>query len=189
MILLFMFSTYNIMFNNIIMVVLCLNIRNIAQGGLLICLSVLLQLLPTSLGEVFVIVTIFSAIPIYILSRLNPKAGLLGYIISAILIFLFNAHEGIFFLFTNGVVGFSLGALNYKLKSKLLISLFSGILLTLSLALVNFIIGFPVLGTNLPGNLLIQISILFLFSLIYCFIYLLLANFMYNYLKRCYPFN
>lgn len=187
--LLFMFSTYNIMFNNIIMVVLCLNVRNIAQGGLLICLSVLLQLLPTSFGEVFVIVTIFSAIPIYFLSRLNPKAGLLGYILTGILISFLNVHEGLFFLFTNGVVGLSLGAFSNKLKSKLLIALFSGILLSLSLILVNFIIGIPVLGVNLPGNLLIQISILLFFSLIYCFIYLLLANFMYNYLKRCYPLN
>jgi len=169
--------------------VLYLNVRNIAQGGLLICLSSMLQLLPTSFGEIFVIFTIFSAIPIYILSKLNPRVGLLGYIIAGTLIFSFNAHEGLFFLFTNGVVGFSLGAFNYRLKSKVLISLFSGIVLTLSLTLVNFIIGIPVLGVNLPGNLLIQISILMFFSLVYCFIYLFLANFIYNYLKRCYPFN
>lgn len=168
---------------------LCLNARNIAQGGLLICLAALLQLLPASFGEVFVIITIFSAIPIYILSRLNPKAGLIGYIIAAILIFLFNAHEGLFFLFTNGVVGVSLGAFNHRLKSKMLISLFSGVFLTLSLLLVNFIIGIPVLGVNLPGKLLVQVCILLFFSLIYCFIYLFLASFVYEYLKRCYPFN
>lgn len=166
-----------------------MSIRNIAQGGLLICLSSVLQLIPASFGEIFVIVTIFSAIPIYILSRLNPKVGLLGYIIAGILIFFFNAHEGLFFLFTNGVVGFSLGAFNYMLKSRFLISLSSGIVLTLSLTLVNFIIGIPVLGVNLPGNLLIQVSIIMFFSLIYCSIYLFLANFIYNYLKRCYPFN
>lgn len=166
-----------------------MSVRNIAQGGLLICLSSVLQLIPASFGEIFVIVTIFSAIPIYILSRLNPKVGLLGYIIAGILIFFFNAHEGLFFLFTNGVVGFSLGTFNYMLKSRLLISLSSGIVLTLSLTLVNFIIGIPVLGVNLPGNLLIQISIIMVFSLIYCSIYLFLANFIYNYLKRCYPFN
>lgn len=166
-----------------------MSIRNIAQGGLLICLSSVLQLIPASFGEIFVIVTIFSAIPIYILSRLNLKVGLLGYIIAGILIFFFNAHESLFFLFTNGVVGFSLGAFNYMLKSRFLISLSSGIVLTLSLTLVNFIIGIPVLGVNLPGNLLIQVSIIMFFSLIYCSIYLFLANFIYNYLKRCYPFN
>lgn len=186
----FSFHTYqHIIINNIILVVLYLNVRNVAQGGLLICLSSVLQLLPTSFGEIFIIVTIFSAIPLYILSRLNPKSGLLGYIIACILIFFFNAHEGMFFLFTNGVVGFSLGTFNNMLKSKFLISLFSGIALTLSLILVNFIIGIPVLGVNLPGNLLIQIIILMFFSLVYCFIYLLLANFIYNYLKRCYPFE
>lgn len=166
-----------------------ISIRNIAQGGLLICLSVVLQLIPTSFGEVFIIATILSAIPIYILSRLNPKVGFVGYIIAGILIFFFNAHEGLFFFFTNGVVGFSLGVFNYILKSKVLISIFSGIILTLSLSVVNFIVGIPVLGINLTGNLLTQVGILMLFSIIYCFIYLFLANYVYNYLKRRYPFN
>lgn len=166
-----------------------MSIRNIAQGGLLICLSCILQLLPVSFGEVFVIASIFSAIPIYILSRLNPRVGLFGYIISGILIFLFNSHEGLFFLFTNGIVGFSLGAFNYRFKSRILVSLFSGIVLTLSLSVVNFIVGIPVLGTNLPGNLFTQISFLIFFSIVYCFIYLLFASFIYNYLKRRYPFN
>ncbi len=168
---------------------LCLSIRNIAQGGLLICLSAVLQLLPTSFGEVFIISTVLSAIPIYILSRLNPKVGLLGYIIAGMLIFFFNVHEGLFFLFTNGAVGFSIGTFNHMLKSKLLISILSGMVLTLSLSSVNFIIGIPVLGINLPGNLPIQIGVLLVFSIVYCFIYLLFANFIYNYLKRRYPFN
>ncbi|MEL7648892.1 MAG: hypothetical protein AAGU76_12410 [Sedimentibacter sp.] len=163
--------------------------RNIAQGGLLICLAAVLQLQPALFGEIFVIITTFSAMPIYILSRLNLRAGLIGYIIAAILIFLFNAHEGLFFLFTNGVVGFSLGAFNHRLKSKVFISLFSGIILTLSLVLVNFVIGIPVLGVTLPGNLLVQICILLFFSLNYCFLYLFLASFVYDYLKQCYPFN
>lgn len=166
-----------------------MSVRNIAQGGLLICLAVVLQLLPASFGEVFVIFTIFSAIPIYILSRLNPKAGLIGYMIAAVLIFLFNAHEGMFFLFTNGVVGFSLGVFNYRFKSKVFISLLGGIVLTVSLLLVNFIIGIPVLGVNLPGNTIVQVCILLFFSLLYCFIYLFLASFVYEFLKRCYPFN
>jgi hypothetical protein len=166
-----------------------LSVRNIAQGGLLVCLAAVLQLLPASFGEVFVIITIFSSIPIYILSRLNPRAGLIGYIIAAILIFLFNAHEGLFFLFTNGVVGVSLGTFNYRLKSKVLISLFSGFVLTVSLFLVNFIIGIPVLGVSLPGNLMVQVCILMFFSIIYCFIYLFLASYVYEYLKKCYPFN
>lgn len=167
---------------------LSLSIRNIAQGGLLICLSFVLQLLPASLGEIFVIATIFSAIPIYILSRLNPKAGLLGYIIASTLIFLFNSHEGLFFLFTNGAVGFSLGTFNYMIKSKLLIAMLSGIFLTLSLSIVNFIIGIPVLGVNFQWNLLTQFSILMFFSFVYCFNYLFLAAFIYNYLKRRYSF-
>lgn len=166
-----------------------MSIRNIAQGGLLICLSAILQLLPTTFGEIFIIATILSAIPIYILSRISPKVGLIGYIIAGILIIFFNMHEGLFFLFTNGLVGVSLGIFNYILESKLLISLLSGIVLTLSLSIVNFIIGFPVLGINLPGKLLTQISILMVFSIVYCFVYLYLANFVYNFLKKRYPFK
>ena len=73
----------------------------------------MLQLLPSTIGEIFIIATILSAIPIYILSKSNPKVGLIGYIIAGALIFIFNSHEGMFFLFTNGPVGFSIGAFSF----------------------------------------------------------------------------
>lgn len=166
-----------------------INIRIVAQGGLLICISAVLQLLATAFGEIFVFASILSSIPIYILSRINPKVGIIGYMIAGLLIFLFNAHEGLFFLFTNGPVGFALGAFNYLFKSKTLISVFSGIVLTISLGTVNFIVGIPVFGINLPGNLISQICILLAFSVIYCFIYLLFASFIFNFLRKRYPFN
>lgn len=166
-----------------------MSIRNITQGGLLICLSVLLQLLPAAFGEIFIIATILSAVPIYIMSRSNPKAGFTAYIITGVLIYTFNSHEGMFFLFTNGLVGFSIGAFSYITKSKIIISILSGVILTFSLAIVNFLIGIPVLGVNFPGSILIQIPVLMAFSIVYCFMYSLFADFTYNYLNRRYPFR
>lgn len=125
-----------------------------------------------------------SALPIYILARMNPRAGVIGFIAADILIFCFNSHEGLFFLFTNGIVGLSLGILSFYTQSRLLISLGSGLSLAFSLSIMNFIIGISVFIIQTPGTFLIQISIVLLFSICYCSIYSSLANFTFHYLNK-----
>lgn len=159
----------------------------ITQGGLLVCFSVVLQLLPSILGEIFIIATILSALPIFILARINPKVGFIGFIVSTLLILIFNVHEGIFFLATNGLIGYSLGACSYYIKNKWLISLLSGVILLLGLSIINYIIGIPVFGIDIPGNFTIEIFSMFLFSYFYCYIYLLFAKNLFNQLNKRYP--
>jgi len=93
--------------------VFLLNIRHIAIGGFLVGLSITFQLIPVIFGELFVLVTIFSTLPIFIITRLNPKTGGVAFVVTAILVLSFNSHEGLFFIFTNGPVGLALGTLNY----------------------------------------------------------------------------
>lgn len=54
------------------------NTKTIVLGGLLACLAALFQVLPLFLSEAFVILTIFSSIPIYIICKINPRIGILA---------------------------------------------------------------------------------------------------------------
>lgn len=148
-----------------------MNTKTIVIGSLLAAIAAIFQLIPVFLTEGLVFLTILSAIPIYLISIINPKVGLLSYIITGILVMIFSIHEGLFFLCTNGVVGMSLGMSSYYTKKKLIIWAISSITLTISLSIMNYVIGIPVFGFKIPGGMPIQIVILFVFSLIYNIIY------------------
>lgn len=158
--------------------------KTIVIGGLFAIISALFQLIPTMLSEVFVFLTIFSAVPIYIVSRINPKAGVLSYFVASMTIMLLSVHEGLFFLFTNGIVGISLGICNHFTKMKSIILFLSSSVLTITLSLMNYGIGIPVFGSKIPGAMVIQILILFLFSIVYNIFYYYFSSFIFNLLKR-----
>lgn len=69
----------------------------IVIGALFAITAAVFQLLPILLSEVFVFLTIFSAIPIYVVARINPKAGVLSYFVASMIIMILSVHEGLFF--------------------------------------------------------------------------------------------
>lgn len=153
-------------------------------GALMACISAIFQILPVFLSEAFALLTIFSAIPIYIISRMNPKIGISTAIISFIIISFFSIHEAILFVFTNGTAGAALGCFAYFTNKKAITLPSSAVILSCTLCFVNFAIGIPVFGAPIPGNHLIQVLIIFAFSLVYCFIYSFLCEFIFKKLRR-----
>lgn len=158
--------------------------RKIVLGGLLACAAAFFQTLPVFLSEAFVILTLFSALPIYIICRISPKIGIASTIASFLLISLFSAHEALFFICTNAPVGISLGCSGHFAINKKSVVFISSITLACTLCVMNFIIGIPIFGTQLPGALLIQLLIIAAFSLVYTLIYLYFCNFIFNKLNR-----
>lgn len=161
-----------------------MNAKTIVIGALFAVIAALFQLIPTLLSEVFVFLTVFSALPIYIVSRINPKAGTLSYFVAGMLILLLSIHEGLFFLCTNGIVGISLGVCSYYTKKKSIIWLLSSFILTITLSVMNYGIGIPVFGSKIPGAMMIQVAIIFLFSMIYNILLYYFLRFIFNFLKR-----
>ncbi|WP_097025457.1 hypothetical protein [Clostridium peptidivorans] len=161
-----------------------INTKTIAIGGLFAVIAALFQLMPTMFSEAFVFLTIFSALPIYIVSRIKPRAGVLSYFVAAMLTMFLSIHEGLFFLCTNGIVGISLGICSYYTKKKYIIWLLSSLMLTITLSIMNYGIGIPVFGTKIPGAMMIQIAIIFLFSMIYNILFYYFLRFIFNFLKR-----
>ena len=161
----------------------------LALSGLLTGMTVLFQVIPVLLTEVFVIFTILSALPLYIIARLDPRMGIASYIVAPILIMLLSTHEALFFICTNGPIGLFLGIWQYYQKSKVFTIIITGLVLTFSLGMINFVVGIPVFGTPLPGVIIAQLGFLFIFSVLYSSFYLFIANKIYNYLKKLLSFK
>lgn len=160
-----------------------INTKILVLGGLLAVLSAVFQIIPVFFSEALVILTIFSTLPQYIISRISLKAGILAYFTAFILILLFSIHEAIFFVFTNGIIGLSLGSLQHIYGKKIIVPSISSLVLALALYTLNFILCIPVFGTNLLWPIPLQICLLVIFSLIYCTVYFYISNIIFNLLK------
>lgn len=161
-----------------------INTKTLIIGSLFAVIAALFQLIPTLFSEVFVFFTIFSAVPIYIVSRINPKAGVLSYFVASMIVTLLSIHEALFFLFTNGIVGISLGICSHYTKVKTITWSLSSLVLTITLSIMNYGIGIPVFGSKIPGIIIIQIAIIFLFSIVYNVFYYYFSSFIFNLLKK-----
>lgn len=149
-------------------------------GGLMSCIAALFQILPVFLSEAFIILTIFSSMPIYVICRIHPKIGITAAMVSFILISFLSTHEALLFIFTNAPIGISLGSLSHFNSKQLIVVSLTSIILSCSLCILNFIIGIPIFGAQIPGILLIQILIISIFSLIYSFIYFYFSQIIYS---------
>ena len=161
-----------------------LNIKYITLGAIFAAIAALFQLVPNFFSEMFVLMTVFSALPIYIISRINPKTGVVAYVVADFMVMLLSVHEGLLFLFTNGIIGLTLGICNYYIKQKSIIWIISSTTLIVSLCLVNYGIGIPVFGGDLPGKIGLQLSILSGFSLVYNIIFYYVSGFIYHRLEK-----
>lgn len=158
--------------------------KTIVIGSLLASIAALFQLMPVFYSEVFLFLTIFSAVPIYLVARISPKAGLLSYIVAAMLVMIFSMHEGLFFLFTNGIVGLSLGICSFYTEKRRFICTLSSIILTIALVIINYGIGIPIFGSKIPGIMVVQIAIIFLVSTIYIISHYYFSSFIYRFIKN-----
>ena len=154
--------------------------RYIVIGGLLAIFTWLFQLLPVVFSEMFIFITVLSSIPVYIGSRIQPKIGAMIYVVAGFLISILSPHEGLFFFFTNGVVGLSLGIARYYTENKFYIGLISGSFLTISLGIMTYLLDILVFGTDIPGNISVQLIILFGFSFLYCSVFNIVSDFIYK---------
>ncbi len=158
--------------------------KPLAYAGILVLLAVLLQLVPVILTEAFILVTMLSALPIYILARTNINYGILGFLTAVILISLFNTHEGVIFLLANGPVGLGLGICSHYVKKDTNTAVIIGSILAVTLIILNYGIGIPVFGGPIPGSIVFQVIILWVFSVLYSRIYLYAADYIHKTLGR-----
>lgn len=159
-------------------------VKKIAILVVLTVFTILFQIIPAISSHKYVLLTMFSALPIYLITSTSGLVGLIAFVAAGISIFGISSHEGLFFLFTNGPVGLVLGLGGYFKKGNLAAAFFSGLILTITLSLLNFLIGIKVFGATIPGSLGIQVLLIFLFAFIYSVIYSFMAGFVYRLFQK-----
>lgn len=161
-----------------------INKRTIVLGVILSLLAAVFQLFPVIFSSKFIFITVFSALPLYIISRIDSKIGLAAYVIAGLLTTIASFNEGITFLLASGPLGYTLGVWSSYFEEKIYTCLVSGVVLTVTFGLMNYIIGIPFLLSQIPGGFFIQIPLFFLISVIYSYIYLYLSMFIYKIINR-----
>lgn len=143
-------------------------------------IAVLFQTVPAFFSEMFAVLTVFSALPLYFMCRLDSLAGINTFIAAAILIFIISPHEGILFIFTNGILGLSLGLCKKNIKDSFLTIIISSFILTASLCILSIPLGINVFFVHMPYGSFLQAITISIFCVIYCAIYSKLASYLFH---------
>ncbi|MGE5632588.1 MAG: hypothetical protein ACM3TR_16075 [Caulobacteraceae bacterium] len=165
------------------------NTRILTLSGLLVGLAVIFQLIPGFFSEAFVFITILSGFPIYIITQLNRRLGFAAYIAVSIIVILVSVHEGIFFICTNGIIGFSMGFLRGKLRSKSAVSAWTAAAVVVMLFVLNYLIGINIFDYSILKSPVAQIISLFCFLFLYCVAYLNSAIRIYDTVRKTVHLN
>ncbi len=158
-------------------------VKYLTIGGLCTALAVLFQVMPVFLTEAALPLSILSIIPIYFVTRLNSRIGFQAYMASGLLIMFITVHEGLIFFFANGIAALSLATFTNQRSSKILCIVLSTMVLTCSLLILNFAIGFPLFGGDLSISYVYQSLLILIVAFIYCILMGYLCEFTFRILK------
>ncbi|MBJ8106417.1 MULTISPECIES: hypothetical protein [Bacillus cereus group] len=123
----------------------------------------------------------FSTLPIFFAICYSIREGILSYILTIFLLFIIEPSELIVFPFTTGLLGIALGVSFLQFKRRILIVSFSAICLLIGIMIVLDIFRFPVLGPTVHTSMDIKaITLIFILSFVYCWIYAELCRIMMN---------
>lgn len=151
--------------------------------GMLTSLIIALEVVASQFGEALVIITVFSALPVFILTKKNIKWGLLSYSVVTVLLSIINFHQMLFFIFTNGLIGICLGvSCNLKIK-KCCAPVIAAVFTTGGMNILSIILGinfFNFFGSYILLNELIICILL----VIYCSLYLWGADKIYKHIEK-----
>jgi hypothetical protein len=113
----------------------------------------------------------FSTLPIIISVLISPSDGILSYFLTIFLLLLIQPSELIVFPFRTGAmaIGIGLGLIlfNKLWKGKT----FSSLFLSIGICLLLYLFQFPVLGPFLMEFRIVNVLMIYLFSLLYCWIW------------------
>ena len=153
--------------------------KNIVLSIVLMLISILIHFTHIVVDNFPLYITLFSIIPIYIISRNDPSIGTLAYIGAFMIIFLLDYYEGLIFILLNGLLGIFLGMLSHYINKKLLISIITSIILFISINGIMIITKYTNIYIQGLNVLLFQFSV-FIISIIISLTSLIICDYIYN---------
>lgn len=148
------------------------NRRSLVASALMSLIAAILQSAGGVLPGIGMLISPFSTAPIILSVLILPTYGILSYILTIFLLLLIQPSELIIFPFTTGAmalgIGFGLILFNKGWK----VITFSSMFLSVGICLLLYLFRFPALGPFLLEFRSVNILIIYLFSLLYCWLWL-----------------
>ncbi|KXY38716.1 hypothetical protein AT257_24585 [Bacillus cereus] len=127
----------------------------------------------------------FATLPIFLAIWYSIREGVLSYILTIFLLFIIEPSELIVFPFTTGLLGIALGVSFLQFKRRIWVISFSAICLLIGIMIILDIFRFPVLGPTIHTTMDIKvITLIFILSFLYCWIYAELCRIIMNRLYK-----
>ena len=156
--------------------------KKVAYGAIFTSIAAMIELAAAFSGEVLVMVTVFTTLPIYLTCRMDKAAGLLSYLSILLMLLIFSPHQSIFFAFLNGLLGLALGITGNIFNKNILSIIISAFALACGILIIIFVFGIPIFDMALPEDTWVKVLAVLLFSIAYTTIYQFFVRFVF---KRC----
>jgi len=162
---------------------------NLVMTALLSTVAAMLQSAGGFMPGIGYLISFLATLPIFLVTSLSIRQGILSYILSYILtillLFIIQPSELIIFPFTTGLLGIAIGVAFFQLNKRILVVSFSSICLLAGIIVILYVFRFPVLGPTV--NTIIDakvIAIIFILSFFYSWLFVELCRIFLNRLYR-----
>ncbi|MDQ1004598.1 dolichyl-phosphate-mannose--protein O-mannosyl transferase [Neobacillus niacini] len=144
----------------------------LVASALMALIAAILQAAGGVIPGIGMLISPFSTAPIIISVLILPSYGILSYLLTIFLLLLIQPSELFVFPFTTGAMAIGIG-LGFVLFSKLWkVITFSSLFLCIGICLLLYVFQFPVLGPFLIEFRVLNIFIIYSFSLVYCWLWI-----------------
>jgi hypothetical protein len=146
--------------------------NKLVTAALLALIAAILQAAGGVIPGIGMLISPFSTVPIIISMLLSQSYGLLSYFLTIFLLLFIQPSELIIFPFTTGAmaIGIGIGFILFNKGWKVIT--FSSLFLCIGICLLLYVLKFPVLGPFLIQFKVWNIFVIYLFSLVYCWLWI-----------------
>ncbi|MDR4984463.1 MULTISPECIES: hypothetical protein [Bacillus cereus group] len=160
-------------------------VNKLVITALMSALATMFQAAGNLIPGIGLFISPFATLPIFFAICYSIREGILSYVLTIFLLFVIQPSELFVFPFTTGLLGIALGISFLQLKRRIWVVSFSAICLLIGIMIVLDIFRFPVLGPTVHTTMDLKIiSLIFILSFLYCWIYAGLCKIMMNRLYK-----
>ncbi|MFJ8455727.1 YybS family protein [Bacillus paramycoides] len=160
-------------------------VNKLVITALMSALATMFQAAGNLIPGIGLLISPFATLPIFFAICYSIREGILSYVLTTFLLFIIQPSELFVFPFTTGLLGIALGVSFLQLKRRIWVVSFSATCLLIGIMIVLDIFHFPVLGPAVHTTMDIKIiSLIFILSFLYCWIYAGLCRIMMNRLYK-----
>lgn len=154
-------------------------------GALFACIASILQAAGDFLPGVGYFISPFATLPVLICSMFSLPLGMMCYLLTILLLLVFQPSELIVFPFTTGLLGIGIGAAFSFAGKRLSIITIGTVFLTIGITSLLYIFHFPVLGPAVSDSFsFLTTGGIFLFAFFYSWIWVEVSLFFLKKLSR-----